>query len=89
MIYYEGDYFMYEGGRDNSTEILHQINKLVNPIVTLTTDEQIQSFLAFENEFIEDSGSFLSTKPVSLGPVYYNRKTKTRVLIFAFDTEDF
>lgn len=41
LIYFEGEYFIFDGNRTTPTEILHLINKIINPIVTLSTDEEI------------------------------------------------
>ena len=50
FIYFEGEYYLYEGNRETSEEMLHILNKLINPILTLETDEEIQAFLNLEAE---------------------------------------
>lgn len=44
--------------------------------------------MAFENEF-EENTKFMEKKPVKLGDVYKNKKTKTRVIAFIFDEDDY
>jgi hypothetical protein len=87
FIFYDGNFFMFEGAR-TVPEFLHWMNKIINPIVTLSTDDEIQKFLAFENEF-EEKTKLFENNPVFLGDTYKNRKIKTRVIAFLFDKKDF
>jgi hypothetical protein len=57
-------------------------------VVNLNTEEDILKFLAFENEWQEDT-KFFGNNSVSLGSLYTDRKTKTRVIAFVYDKEDF
>lgn len=41
FIYFEGDYFLYEGNKQTIEELLHFVNKLINPMITLSTDDDI------------------------------------------------
>ncbi len=41
FVFFEGSYYIYEGNRSSEIEFLHWMNKLINPIVTLNTDEEI------------------------------------------------
>jgi hypothetical protein len=89
LVYFEGEYHVYDGtNRNNTDEILHLINKFINPIVTLDTEEELQAFLNLENEFVEKN-KFFEKKPVLLGNIYKQRKPKTRVLAFLMDIDDF
>lgn len=89
MVFIEGDFIVYEGtNRDSTAEILHFINKMINPVVTLTTDDDIQKFLSLENEWQENT-KFLGANPISMGKIYTDRKTKTRVIGFVMDKKDF
>jgi hypothetical protein len=79
---------VYEGPKDNIIQLLHFINRIITPILTLSTDEDIEKFLDFDKEWIEDT-KFLGENPVLLGKEYTDRKTKTRVLAFIFDKEEY
>lgn len=68
--------------------MIHFINKLINPVLTLTTEEQVEAFLNLEQE-VQEPTKFLETHPLALGDIYLKRRTKTRVLAFVFDPEDF
>ena len=41
FVHFEGFNYYYDGSRDSIIHILHFINKLINPVIQLTTDEQI------------------------------------------------
>jgi len=41
LAYVDGGYFMYDGNKASVNELLHFINKIINPIVNLNTDEEI------------------------------------------------
>jgi hypothetical protein len=87
FIYVDGSYSFYDTG-SSLRQVLHFINKIINPVVTLTTDAEISQFLALENEF-EEKTKFFEKKPVLLGEAYNERKAKTRVIAFVFDKADF
>lgn len=58
------------------------------PLVTLKTDEDVQNFLNINEEFKENT-KFFGENPVKLGDTFKNRKTKTRVIAFIYDKDDF
>jgi hypothetical protein len=64
------------------------MNKLTVPIVTLSSEAEIQKFLTLENEW-EEKTKFFEKTPIALGDTYKNRRTKTRVIAFLFDKADF
>jgi hypothetical protein len=65
------------------------MNKIINPVVELTTDEDLSQFIALENEYVEKT-DFLEKNPVALPPgLYQTRRVKTRVIAFIYDREDF
>lgn len=39
FVHYEGNNYPYDGSRESSVQMLHFINKLINPVVNLTTDD--------------------------------------------------
>jgi hypothetical protein len=60
----------------------------MNPIVTLSSEEDIENFLDFDQEWVEQT-RFLGDNSVLLGKDYTNIKTKTRALAFIFEKEDY
>jgi len=65
LVNFEGNYFFYEGSKSSMEEFLHFMNKIINPVVELTTDEEVSQFLALENEYVEKT-EFFENYPVSL-----------------------
>jgi hypothetical protein len=41
VVYYDGEYFQYEGGKENIAEFMHFVNKMINPLVNITTEEEL------------------------------------------------
>jgi hypothetical protein len=68
--------------------MMHFINKLINPVLTLKTEEEVEAFLNLDQE-VREQTKFLETNPLPLGDIYLKRRTKTRVLALVFDPEDF
>ena len=58
LVYYDGNYYFYDGSKSSIEEMLHFINKIINPVIELTTDEDLSSFLALENEIEEKTEFF-------------------------------
>lgn len=54
----------------------------------LKTDEEVEAFLDVNKEY-EEKTKFFEKAPVSLGDVFKQRKTKTRVIAFIYDKSDF
>ncbi len=53
LVKFEENYFYYEGSKSSIKEFLHFMNKIINPVVELNTDEDLSEFLALENEYVE------------------------------------
>lgn len=67
---------------------MHYINKLINPVVELQTEEELVDFLDLNKEPNETS-RFFKDKQVPLGKEYSDKKTKTRVVAFIFEKDEF
>ncbi len=57
-------------------------------MVQLKTEEDVIAFLDNRNEWAEKT-KFFEKSPVSLADLYRQRKTKTRVIAFIYDKEDY
>jgi hypothetical protein len=89
LVHYDGYYYYYEGSKTSHEEFLHFMNKIINPVVELTTEEDLAQFLALENEYVEKT-EFFEKSPLPLpAGLYQSRRAKTRVIAFIFDKEDF
>lgn len=64
------------------------MNKIINPLITLSTEEDIEAFLNLNQEFSEKT-RFMEKKNVKLGALYKQRYAKTRSIAFIFDKEDY
>ena len=41
LVHYDGYYYYYEGSKTSLEEFLHFMNKIINPVVELTTEEDL------------------------------------------------
>jgi len=41
LVNYDGNYFFYEGSKSSMEEFLHFLNKIINPVVELTSEEEV------------------------------------------------
>jgi hypothetical protein len=41
LVYYDGNYYFYEGSKTSEEEFLIFMNKIIHPVVDLTTDEEL------------------------------------------------
>ena len=41
LVNYDGYYYYYEGSKTSLEEFLHFMNKIINPVVELTTEEDL------------------------------------------------
>jgi len=87
-VFYDGSYYIYDGNKDSKEEMLHFINRVINPIVQLKTDEDVENFLDVNKEWQEKT-KFFESQLVNLASIYKSRKTKTRVIAFIYDKSDF
>lgn len=74
---------------EDITPLLHFIDRLEQPLLPLNSEEEIQAFLASENEVDISKSGFLKKNPVFLNQHYQNILLKTRVLIFMFDKTEY
>ncbi|CDW90844.1 UNKNOWN [Stylonychia lemnae] len=88
FVYFDGQYYIFEGNVQSKVEFLHFMNKIINPLITLKTDEDVQKFLN-QNEEFQENTKFFDKNYLALGDVFKNRKTKTRVIAFIYDKEDY
>ena len=44
-IYFDGSFYLFEGNIESLPELLHFMNKIINPLITLTTEEEVEAFL--------------------------------------------
>lgn len=58
VVYFDGNYYLYEGNKDSKEELLHFINKIINPIVPLKTDDEVENFLNLNLEHVEKTKFF-------------------------------
>lgn len=94
FVYYEGKYFMYDNDMDKPLMLLHFINRLLHPVVTLRFKEDIELFLNVNNEHMEHTKFFLPTGTVlssdlHLGDIYSSKKFKTRVIACVYNKGDY
>jgi hypothetical protein len=75
VVYYDGQYYLYEGSKDSKAELLHFMNKLINPLVQLKSDEEVENFLDLNQEHIEKT-RFFEKAPLNMTEIYKQRKTK-------------
>lgn len=88
IVYFDSNYYQYDGPKDNPTLFLHFINKIINPLVNLDSEEEVETFMDHQKEWKEKS-KFFSNKLVPLEEAYKARSTKTRVVAFIFDKDEY
>jgi hypothetical protein len=64
------------------------MNRVINPVVELKSEEELLTFLDLEQEHIEDTKFFMNKK-MPLGNEYQVRKTKTRAVAFIYEKDEF
>ena len=57
-VFYDGRYYIYDGSKDSKEELIHFINRVINPIVQLKTDEDVENFLDVNKEWQEKTKFF-------------------------------
>ena len=94
LVMQEGKYFRYGADsvlskdKDDASALLHFINRLQHPYVTLETQKEVEAFLDSDTEYVESTG-FLRNKNVPLGSNYDDLKLKTRAIAFIFDKDEY
>lgn len=71
---------------------LHQVNKILNPVVTLKTEEDIERFLDQETYWEADYQTNFFKKSDGLGRIdehYSSLRLKTRVICFLWDKAEY
>ena len=41
LIYFDGTYYPYDGNKESKSELLHYISRLVHPILSLDSEEEL------------------------------------------------
>lgn len=54
-MFYDGHYFAYEAGLEESKNLINFINRLLHPVVNLKTQAEVELFLQNDKEWIETS----------------------------------
>lgn len=75
-----------------TAQFLHQMNKIINPIVTLKTEEEIDLFLDQETYWEADYQTNFFKKSEGAGRLddYYSKmRLKTRVICFIWDKQEY
>lgn len=73
---------------DDTAGLIHFLNRLQHPLMPLSSEAEIESFLDQSQEVKETTG-FLKKENVPLGHYYDRLQFKTRVLVFIFDKEEY
>lgn len=50
LIYHEGIYYTFGGNLTSTNEMINVINKIINPVIDLTTELEIEDFLRLDFE---------------------------------------
>lgn len=68
---------------------LNFINKVLFPLVQLSSEKDVDAFFNVNKEWEENTPFFKNTPAVLLGDEYLKSNVKTRVVVFMYDKEDF
>mmetsp|Transcript_16561 Transcript_16561/g.28176 ORF Transcript_16561/g.28176 Transcript_16561/m.28176 type:complete len:297 (+) Transcript_16561:287-1177(+) len=99
QVYYDGTYYEYDGsfeveaseeGGEGKIALLHFINRLLNPLVQLKSEEEIELFLDQKKEWVEKS-KFIkgAAEDLVMGDAYKRLQFKTRVIAFFYSKQDY
>ena len=94
LVMHEGNYYKYNADSvlskdvDDVSTLLHFINRLQHPVVTLETAKEVETFLDNSKDYEESTG-FFRNKKVPLGANYDDLRLKTRVIAFIFDKDEY
>ena len=97
MLLKEGRMFKYDGPWGDVTVLMHQMQRTVNPLITLTSEEEVLGFLDnYENQVIESDftggivgkGTNFDSKRVINGYLK-DMRFNTRVIAFFYDKSEF
>ena len=87
FVYKKGEYYPYEGYFMKGM-LLHFINRVINPIVYLRTEQEIDAFLETEQEF-DEKNEFYKNKYEGIGDYYYKMGKRVRVVGFFSDKSEY
>lgn len=83
----KGEYYAYDGYYIRGM-FLHFINRVINPVITLTTESDIDRFLDVEKEF-EEKSEFYKNKYEPIGDYYKKMGKRVRVIGFFHDKQEY
>lgn len=75
-----------------TAQFLHQMNKIINPVVSLKSEEEIDRFLDQETFWEGDYQTNFFKKSDGVGrlnDIYAQMKLKTRVVCFVWDKHEY
>jgi hypothetical protein len=84
----KGEYYLYESYYIK-TLFLHFINRVLYPVVTLKSEEDIYKFLDSEREFDETGSKFFKDKFEPIGDYYPMMGKHVRVIGFFSDKKEY
>lgn len=94
LVYYDGTYYPFTMNNDPKL-LYHFINRLLHPLITLKTQETIETFLDVEKEHKEVTRFMLPPKGLErndyldLDEQYMDKKFKTRVICMVYNKGDY
>lgn len=88
FVYYDGVFYPFDGNRTSIGPLIFFMNRLVTPLLSLETEQDLLNFLELSNEPNETT-KFLSKSQLKMGSEYTDRQVKTRVVAFIYDKDDF
>jgi hypothetical protein len=93
------NFYSYDGGFDRLDLLVHHINRLINPLVSLSTEEDVVKFLALEDG--DDAslpfwdGDYNTTfykqlqSEFKIDDHWASMRLKTRVVCFLYDKKEY
>ena len=92
-IFFDDKYYIHDldssnGNIEDPTTVLHLMNKLMYPLLTLNSEAEIEAFLDLSKEPVENT-NFLKTYPTPLNAYYDTKMLPTRALTLIFSKEDY
>ena len=80
---------MYEGERNNTSQLLHTLNRLIHPTIELSTPQEVETFLDLSKQPNEKTKFFSKVEnPPAIGKPFEDSPVKTRVIMFVFEKKD-
>jgi hypothetical protein len=68
---------------------LHFLNRVINPVVVLSTDSALTKFLDSEKEYVEENNSIFKTKFEPIGDYYSRMGKRVRVIGLFHDKKEY